>query len=346
MGNRGIWGTGLRYLAGLAAAVAFAPVGLWWLRLLGLVPDGTPLAGIEYLPPSWLLAVVAPATLLLFVARFRTTAGVLVFAWFAVALFRGDHILGARSAPAAPGGADVGLLEWNVDGGDPAEVSARLLELRPDVVLLAGGDDRLLAGLASRVAPWRILDGGPGGTAIVTPHPILAWRLVELPPEAHRRPVLHAELNIFGTRVHALAVNLDDDAHYPLARRLVTSGLRAASRDAGAKFLSDYVGSLPGPVIVGGDLDAPPSTTAVRRLAGVADDLLLADHPVGLASPGTWEAPVRSDYLFVRDLDPVRSEQIRHSRAGVRNGLFGVARLPADARSFARPERNAAPVEG
>jgi hypothetical protein len=346
MANRGIWATGLRTLACAAAAVAFALVGLWWLRLLGLVPDATPLAGIEYLPPSWLLAAVAPAVVLLFASRLRTTAGVLVFAWFAVALFRGDHVLGARSAPSTPGGADVGLLEWHIAGADAAEVSARLLELRPDVTILAGGDRRLLAEVASRLQPWQVLDGGPGATAIVTPHPIRAWRMVELPPEAHRRPVIHAELELLGTRVHAVAVNLDDASPGPLAERLAQSGRRAAARDAGAKFLSDYVGSLTGPVIVGGDLDAPPSTTAVRRLAGVADDLLLADHPVGLVSPGTWEAPVRSDYLFVRDLAPVRSEQIRHSGIGGRDGLFGVARLPAGPKSFARPRENIIPVEG
>lgn len=325
--------SGWRFLAVGAAAIAFAPVALWWARLLHFVPDATPLAGIEFVPPSWLLVPVIVAVPILAAARYRIAAGVLVFAWLAVALFRGDHALGARGAPATAGGADVGLFEWNVAGIPADEVAARLQALRPDVAILAGGDGHLAPALVDRVAPWRVLDGGPGAAILVTPHRVLTWRTVELPADADRHRLVHAEVELSATRVHVLAVNLADPASLSFRERLAQGGLRLATRDAGSRFLTDYVGGLKGPVIVGGDLDVPPSTEAVRRLAGIADDLLLADHPVGLASLGTWQVPVRADYLFVRDLEPVRSERLASPPAG--GATFGVARLPVRGQSSA-----------
>lgn len=304
-----------RLLAVVAATVAFVPVGLWWLRMLDLIPEATPFVAIEYLPPSWLLAPIIPAVALLFMARARMAAGLLVFAWAAVALIRGDHGMATRPGPPLDRGAEVALLEWNVRDTPPERIAARLLEIRPDVALLAGATPRTLADLRSRLETFHVIDNaGAGGAAIVTPHRVVVSNTQELPAEAgtgrKRLHLLHAELELPGPgmKIHAVAVNFGGDRSGSMWERLGEGGRLLAARDAGCRFLSTFVARLDGPVVVGGDLDAPPSTRAVRRLAGVADDLLLAVDPWNLASLRGWQAPARNDYVFVRDLDPIRAQ--------------------------------------
>jgi endonuclease/exonuclease/phosphatase (EEP) superfamily protein YafD len=64
------------------------------------------------------------------------------------------------------------------------------------------------------------------------------------------------------------------------------------------RFLLDYISRLKGGVVLGGDLNAPPTAGIIRQLSTVAADAYLAHHWVGLPTFPTKFPIVRLDYLF------------------------------------------------
>ena len=80
--------------------------------------------------------------------------------------------------------------------------------------------------------------------------------------------------------------------------------------EEGAFFL-DYLSRLKGPLIFGGDLNAPPSARVIRRLTDVAQDAYLATHWWGRPTFDVNFAVLRLDYLFgMNGAVPVESSRL------------------------------------
>jgi endonuclease/exonuclease/phosphatase (EEP) superfamily protein YafD len=64
------------------------------------------------------------------------------------------------------------------------------------------------------------------------------------------------------------------------------------------RLLLDYVSRLEGPIVFGGDLNAPPSARPIHELEAVASDAYLVTHWVGLPTFPAKFPLMRLDYLF------------------------------------------------
>ena len=64
------------------------------------------------------------------------------------------------------------------------------------------------------------------------------------------------------------------------------------------RFFLDYLSRLRGPVIFGGDLNAPPSARLIQGLNQVAEDAYLATHWWGRPTFEVNRPLLRLDYLF------------------------------------------------
>ena len=64
------------------------------------------------------------------------------------------------------------------------------------------------------------------------------------------------------------------------------------------RFFVDYLSRLRGPIVFGGDLNAPPSAKLIRSLSEVAEDAYLATHWWGRPTFEMDRPLLRLDYLF------------------------------------------------
>lgn len=169
----------------------------------------------------------------------------------------------------------------------------------PDIVLLQevdrfqgrSGNVDTPAALADRLGwSWTFgknlrRHGGSYGDAILTRFPILSSRqyLLPRPPGTEQRGLLHAVLDVNGVQVSAYATHLDQSspvARLPQARTIVAR-----------------VDSDPLPVVLGGDLNAHPTSPAVSILRSRLVDTW---REVG-AGLGRSVPRARIDYLMHRD---------------------------------------------
>jgi endonuclease/exonuclease/phosphatase (EEP) superfamily protein YafD len=189
--------------------------------------------------------------------------------------------------------------------------------LNPDLVLLS--ENRLDAGgveaLQATFAPYALVSGRPDETAIASRLPVLQATEVELPSRAPhlnhpnrleeqadrpRRSFLHARVDLDGTPLHVISIRLiaGRPASGALSDQMRWGRYLLDTRRDELRFLLDYISRLKGGVVLGGDLNAPPTAGIIRQLSTVAADAYLAHHWVGLPTFPTKFPIVRLDYLF------------------------------------------------
>jgi endonuclease/exonuclease/phosphatase (EEP) superfamily protein YafD len=86
--------------------------------------------------------------------------------------------------------------------------------------------------------------------------------------------------------------------------------LRAQNEEL-ALFL-DYLRTIKGPVIFGGDLNVSPNSAIISHIKQYADDTYLDEHPFGAFTFRTSFPMMRLDYIFhSRDVISKKSEVIK-----------------------------------
>jgi endonuclease/exonuclease/phosphatase (EEP) superfamily protein YafD len=304
---------------------------------LGLLPAWCPLFGMSYLPVGWIVALgVIGAAVFGAARRLREGLVALAVSLAFLALF-GDYSLAPiwHRAPSAPAARRFSVCAFNVqyyhEGID--RVAEAIRASAPDVALLSenvlppGGEERMRALLEGYTFFW----GRPESTAIATRLPLIRAREVELPSrqaslkgsntieEVSARPhraFTHAEVDVGGVRVHVLSVRFIAGRapskgigdQYTWGRYVLKSQLEEV------RFFTAYVRALRGPVVFGGDLNAVPSSTTVRRIRAVATDVYLRNHFRGRATFKSHRPRMRLDYLFVAGgVAPIGSEVVSWS---------------------------------
>jgi endonuclease/exonuclease/phosphatase (EEP) superfamily protein YafD len=207
-----------------------------------------------------------------------------------------------------------------------------LNELDADVYLLS--ENVLDAAGAERArrlfAPRDFRMGRPGETAIASRYPVLSFKEVDFPStqpslsgpnwlgngaaSREHRSFSHAVLDVKGTRVNVVSLRL-------IAGRAPESNL-LAQLEWGAYLIRTqaeelatferYVAQQQGPLIFGGDMNAPPSATIVKALREHFTDAYLAQHFFGATTfrvrPVSY---LRLDYLFSsRNVQPLSSRRV------------------------------------
>jgi endonuclease/exonuclease/phosphatase family metal-dependent hydrolase len=230
----------------------------------------------------------------------------------------------ATPAAAAPGSRPLTVLSFNIHHGagldgvfDLDRVADEIRRTGADIVGLQEVDRHFSersewtdgpAELASRLGMHVVYGANldleppaPGqprrqyGTAILSRHPILDWRNTLLPkgnPDEEQRGLLEAVIEVRGQQVLAMTTHLQHD--------------NADSRLLQARAVADAVRAAQEPVVLTGDLNAPPTEPEITTLTALLRDSHAAGHGDGFTHPA--EAPTaRIDYVL-SDGRPIHSE--------------------------------------
>ena len=315
---------GLARHAGRFVAVAIA--GLVMVVLLARLVAGSPLAhegsvldGIDYLPPWSLVSLVLPVAVACWALRRRRIALTVLATFVSVLVLAEDVSWRPRPKPPLAPAAELSVATLNVQyyrAGREA-VAQAVKSMNADVVLL--GENRVpphdVPALQAHFAPLHFYGGRPDETAVVSRTPVREVKEIELPSfqaslfqrnrleDQHthpRRSFIHVQLEIQGVLVHVISVRFI--AGRPPSRQLKDQlawgrYLVRTHHDEG-RFFVDYLSRLQGPIIFGGDLNAPPSAKLIRRLNRVARDAYLATHWWGRPTFEMDRPLLRLDYLF------------------------------------------------
>jgi endonuclease/exonuclease/phosphatase (EEP) superfamily protein YafD len=313
---------GLVMLVLLARFVAGSP----------LTSEGAFLDGLDYLPAWPLSLLVVPLGLACWALQQRRLALVCVTTFLVLVLVEEDHWWPSRHVPTAAGAPVIKVAGLNVQfyRAGRERVANAVKSMDADVVLLSENAVRpeQLPEFEALFAPLYFYSGRSEETAIVSRHPLRDVKEVELPsfqaslkrpnrlqdqPTHPHRSFLHAQLDMQGFTLHVISIrfiagrprstSLEDQLEW--GRYLVKT-----HHEEGAFFL-DYLSRLKGPVIFGGDLNAPPSSRLIRRLSEVAQDAYLATHWWGRPTFEVRFTVQRLDYLFgMNGAVPVESSRL------------------------------------
>jgi endonuclease/exonuclease/phosphatase family metal-dependent hydrolase len=184
--------------------------------------------------------------------------------------------------------------------------------------------------LKNSLPAYSVLTDNGHDLSLLSKYPILNYKIVELPTylaslsgsndieklkaNGIHRSFVHAVINVNGTVINVLSLRLI--AGRPKDRSLDESirwgkYLLSAQREELSVFLN-YLNSLKGPVIFGGDLNVPPNSEIVHRINNYAEDTYLDQHPLGSYTFKVSFPTMRIDYLFhSRDIISEKSEVMK-----------------------------------
>lgn len=208
-----------------------------------------------------------------------------------------DHVV-ADAPPPAPGAPTITVATLNTAGAGPTDAELADLADGVDVLALQEWDPARTGGLARALGPgWSLVDSAHDSyiDAAVDVWVRSPWTLETSTPLAGRQP---------GS---SLRLSRGEDTVTVVGTRLQNPAFLAADRwGEGLDSLRLAADEAQGPVIVMGDLNAPPSAVAYRRWAertGLRD----CTAQLGAGFPGTWGrtrgaafAPVPIDHVTTR----------------------------------------------
>jgi endonuclease/exonuclease/phosphatase (EEP) superfamily protein YafD len=269
-----------------------------------------------YAPPVVVLVPVFVIALAAAFARAFRLAAVGVVAFVVLAYAEGGRLSAGRpsasSAAANPGRA-FRVMTYNVaQWGGGATAIARAVEwAAPDIVCLeeagaypwATGADQGPEALARALPGYSFV--GDGEVRIASRFPLRDARAIPLPPGQPSRPLVLAVADARGGELTVAAVHLiptllfqpaaPGSQHAPL-------GEIGEGRLQQAEHILSALDDVPGPVVLCGDFNGPPTAPPLRRIAARLRDAWTArGNGFGLTDPTSF--PLwRIDHVFVRDL--------------------------------------------
>jgi endonuclease/exonuclease/phosphatase (EEP) superfamily protein YafD len=281
-------------------------------------PLGDFLDGLNCLSPWWLVAVVLPVALLWLGAGRRHAAAVLVALFVVLLGLEDDWTLRAHADhPADTPSLSVLALNVRHYWAGHLRVVEAMKSLDPDLVLISENhvDTNAVQELRADLAPYTFLSGRSDEAAIASRLPILEATEVDLPsraPTLHHpnriedqsthphRSFMHARVDFHGTPVNAISVRFIAGiaASSAIGDEVAWGRYVIETQEEEVRFFLDYLSHVQGPIVFGGDLNAPPTAHVIRLLDAVATDAYMSDHWIGLPTFPVKFPFLRLDYIF------------------------------------------------
>ena len=280
------------------------------------------LYGLDYLPALWLGALaVVPTALFYFLGKKKFALVLLTVSCIYTAVF-GDFSLSflvPRSHPLSIGTKKVTVAALNVQyySHGVNEVIDGILSLSSDVALLSENDlpDSLSSFVKKKIAPMQMCMGHRNSVAILSRFPIVDFKEIELPSyEASlsgsndiddlshhpHRSFVHALINVHGTYVNVVSIRFiaGRPKNNTLGENLRWGKYLLTMQMQEVDSFTAYLRGLRGPIIFGGDLNAPPLSKPMRKIQRMATDAYMANHLWGDYTFRTEMPTMRLDYLF------------------------------------------------
>ena len=312
----------LRVIGWILAALVIVLLAISTLDHLDAFSSEDALYGIDYLPALWLgVLAVVPIVLFYLLGKRKLACTLLTVSCIYTAAF-GDFSLSffvPKKQPLSRFANRITVAALNVQyySHGVNEVLDGILSLGADVALLSENDlpDSLSSVVKKKIAPMQICMGHRNSVAILSRYPIVDFKEIELPSyEASlsgsndidelshhgHRSFVHAVLNVNGTPLNVVSIRFiaGRPKKNTLEENMRWGKYLLATQMQEVDAFTTYLHGLQGPVIFGGDLNAPPLSKPMRKIQRIATDAYMANHFWGDYTFRTELPTMRLDYLF------------------------------------------------
>ena len=314
-----------------------------WMLILCSAADhlaiGGPKAvwyGLDFVPALWLLLLALIGAIALWLLGHRRIAMIGAFLSLGYFIAFGDLSaapLGSLWSGGSSPGAILSVTALNVRYYSEGfrEVMDAIRTMNADVVLLSENtmDSTQVAELRSLLPGYTYCPGHPNSTAILSRLHILSFREIDLPSHeaslsggndvagmsSHpHRSFTHAQILFQGTPVNVVSIRFiaGRPKDHTWGENVKWGRYLVEEQRAEVAAFTKYLAGLHGPIVFGGDLNAPPRSKTLKPLEAIAHDAYLSDHFWGDLTFRTEFPTLRLDYLFgMNGAVPVRSRVVR-----------------------------------
>ena len=308
----------LKILICLFTGLTLLFVSLCWLDHLNFYS-----LGLTYLPPIWLIIFIIPAIIACLIAGSRKLAGVTLIFYLVFLLLYGDFTLIKPSYKINEDkGKKISVLALNVQYYQHGieKVVKGIKDMNADISLLSENtlDEEKEAYFKKEFELYDYYMGKKDAPAIISRYPIIEAKEVELPShqaslfgpnkisEQNKNPhrsFIHAIIDVEGTALHAISIRFiaGRPESQKISHQLEWGNYLSKTHIEEVNFFKDYVEKLDGPVIFGGDLNAPPSSKPIKVLNKMATDAYMAKHFYGTLTFSVETTILRLDYIFFKN---------------------------------------------
>jgi len=208
------------------------------------------------------------------------------------------------------------------------KVINRIKDIDADITLLSENvlSEDELEYVKKEISPQIFFMGKAGEPALISKYPVIECKEVEL--SSHQaslsgpnrveeqsfnphRSFIHAVIDINGTPLHAISIRFiaGRPASQKIKDQLEWGNYIAKTQVEEINFFKEYISKLDGPVIFGGDLNAPPGSRPIKELNKIATDAYMAHHIYGDLTFSVETPVLRLDYLyFMNNVIPLKTE--------------------------------------
>ncbi len=291
--------------------------------------------GLDYLPPLWLTVVALPVFALRTLLGYKKSASVFLAILIMHIAISGEinfkRLVNSHQKYSS-GEKNISVAAVNVQYYSKGfrSVIEEIKKINADVVLLTENvlTDKQAKVFDSIAFPYEVVIGRPGSSAILSKYPVIDFREVELPSYQAslssgndidtlylnpHRAFLHAIVDVSRTPVNIISIRL-------LGGRPKDNSLKESLRwgkyliethQKEIDFFIDYLKSIKGPLIFGGDFNAHSNSRTIKKLNEISVDSYSVSNSV---LGNTFRPPfpsLRIDYLFsTNGVTPVRYEKL------------------------------------
>lgn len=303
---------------------------LCWGDHLNIFSEDSPFFGFTYLSPLWLILFIIPSFTGSLLAGNKKLAGAAAVLYIIFFLCYGDIALIKPEYDIPEESTKVSVLALNVQFYNHGlkKVIKAIKNIDADISLLSENvlSEEEIEYVKKEMAPQFFFMGKAESPALISKYPVIEWKEIELPShqaslsggnkleEQHLNPhrsFVHAIIDLDGTLLHAISIRFiaGRPESQKISDQLEWGNYIAKTHVEEINFFKDYVSKLEGPVIFGGDLNAPPGSKPIKELNKIATDAYMVQHTYGNLTFSVETPILRLDYLyFMNNVVPLKTE--------------------------------------
>jgi len=184
--------------------------------------------------------------------------------------------------------------------------------------------------LRTSLPSYTIISDNGHDLSILSKHPVISYKIVDLPTfvaslsssndiekiiaNGVHRSFVHAVIDVNGTPVNVLSLRLlaGRPKDHSIGECIKWGKYLLNSQDEELAAFTDYLKTVSGPIIFGGDLNVTPNTQIIHQLNQYAEDTYLQEHMFGAFTFKLSFPTMRLDYLFhSKDVISKKSELVK-----------------------------------
>jgi len=316
-----------------------------WAGQINLFPQKSLFRGITYLPAFWLILFIIPSFIESLLTGNKKLAFVLIGLYIIYFLFYGDIAFIKPKYDIPEKSTEISVMVLNVEFYNHGleKVIKEIKDIDADISLLSENvlSQDELEYVKKEIYPRFFFTGKAGETALISKYPVIECKEVELPSHQASlsgpnsvenqslkpyRSFIHAVIDPGDTRLHIISIRFiaGRPASQKIKDQLEWGNYIANTQAEEIDFFKDYIGKLEGPVIFGGDLNAPPGSRPIRELNKIATDAYMANHIYGNLTFSVETPVLRLDYLyFMGKVIPLKTEVLYDSVVSDHYPVYG-----------------------